>query len=61
MKAPGALLKKAHDLAPLEDSPAEEMLKRNRELWLRENREAIETYNELVVRQGVFSDGSRGF
>lgn len=29
--------------------------------WLEENREAIEAYNELVARDGVFSTGSRDF
>jgi len=39
----------------------EEARKRSREAWLEENREAIASYNELVSRHGVFSDGSRGF
>ncbi|MBW8873439.1 MAG: type II toxin-antitoxin system CcdA family antitoxin [Acidobacteria bacterium] len=43
------------------DDLAEEIRKRKRELWLEENREAIETYNDLVARQGVFSDGLRSF
>jgi antitoxin CcdA len=29
--------------------------------WLVENREALEAYNEHVERDGVFSDGLRGF
>jgi antitoxin CcdA len=29
--------------------------------WLAENREALEAYNEHVERDGVFSDGARGF
>jgi len=37
-----------------------EVQKRQREAWLAENREAIETYNELVTRNGVFSTGLRG-
>jgi antitoxin CcdA len=37
------------------------MKAQKRERWLEENREAIETYNELVARHGVFSDGLRGF
>ncbi|HSS79205.1 MAG TPA: type II toxin-antitoxin system CcdA family antitoxin [Thermoanaerobaculia bacterium] len=62
----GDLLKKAHELginpsATLEDALADEISKRNREIWLEENREAIETYNELVAKHGVFSDGVRGF
>jgi antitoxin CcdA len=29
--------------------------------WLAENREALEAYNAHVERDGVFSDGLRGF
>ena len=29
--------------------------------WLAENRGAIESYNEEVAENGVFSDGLRGF
>lgn len=32
-----------------------------RERWLADNREAIAEYNERVRRDGVFSDGLRGF
>jgi antitoxin CcdA len=58
------LLKKAHELGippstSREGASAEEISKRER--WLEENRDAIETYNELVTRRGVFSDGLRGF
>lgn len=45
----------------LEDAPALETRRRQREIWLAENREAIEAYNELVAQQGVFSTGLRGF
>lgn len=60
------LLEKAQALginpsATLEEALAEEICKKRRELWLAENREAIETYNELVTSHGVFSDGLRGF
>lgn len=60
------LLKKAHELGinparTLEEALAEEIRKRNREYWLEENRDAIESYNELVSGHGVFSDGLRGF
>ena len=47
--------------ATRKDDRSEEIRKRNREVWLKENREAIEIYNDLVVRQGVFSDGLRMF
>lgn len=60
------LLKKAHELGinpstTLEKALAEEIGKRNREIWLEENREAIESYNELVSGHSVFSAGLRGF
>lgn len=60
------LLEKARELgvdlsSTLEDALAVEVQKRQREVWLAENREAIETYNELVARNGVFSTGLRGF
>lgn len=29
---------------------------RHRDLWLEENREAIQAYNRLIEQQGVFSD-----
>lgn len=29
--------------------------------WQQENQQAISAYNELVERQGVFSEGLRGF
>ncbi len=45
----------AHKLAAIE------VYKKQREAWLEKNREAIEAYNELVVRNGVFSKGLRGF
>jgi antitoxin CcdA len=60
------LLKKAHELGinpstTLEKALAEEIRKRNGEIWLEENRDAIESYNELVSGHDVFSDGLRGF
>ncbi len=32
-----------------------------RRAWLEENRDAIDEYNALVARRGVFSDGRRRF
>lgn len=32
-----------------------------REQWVRENREALEAYNRIIERRGVFSDGLRRF
>ena len=60
------LLEKARELGvdvatTLEEALASEVHKRQREAWLAENREAIEAYNELVARDGVFSTGLRGF
>ena len=34
---------------------------RRQENWLAENRDALDAYNEHVERDGVFSDGLRGF
>jgi len=53
------LLRKDHELG--KEALEEELCKKKRELWLRENREAIEAYNELVAKSGLFSDGLRGF
>jgi len=60
------LLEKARELGvdvatTLEEALASEVHKRQREAWLEENRQAIEAYNELVARDGVFSTGLRGF
>jgi antitoxin CcdA len=60
------LLKKALALgidlsATLEEALAAEVGMRQRELWLEENREAIQAYNEHVTQHGVFSAGLRGF
>ena len=35
--------------------------RKRQEAWLAENRDAIESYNATVVRDGVFSDGWRKF
>jgi len=60
------LLEKARGLgidlaATLEEALATEVYMRQREIWLEENREAIEAYNEHVAQHGVFSAGMRGF
>lgn len=34
---------------------------RRAELWLEQNRAAMEAYNEHVEKHGVFSEGLRGF
>jgi post-segregation antitoxin (ccd killing protein) len=33
----------------------------DRRVWLDENRAAIDAYNALVAKRGVFSDGRRRF
>jgi antitoxin CcdA len=35
--------------------------RRKQEKWLEENRDALDAYNTHVERDGVFSDGMRGF
>ena len=45
----------------LEDALEQKLRQQTRELWLIENRAAIEAYNEQVETQGIFADGSRTF
>jgi antitoxin CcdA len=45
----------------LEDALEQKLRQQTRELWLTENRAAIEAYNEQVETQGVFADGLRTF
>jgi antitoxin CcdA len=40
---------------------AMEVAMRQREIWLAENQEAIQAYNEHVAQHGVFSAGLRAF
>ena len=58
------LLKKARSLkinlsATLEQALALQVNKTAREAWLIENKEAIETLNELTEKNGLFSDSFR--
>jgi antitoxin CcdA len=60
------LLQKARELginlsATLEEALVAQVRTRQQEIWLAENREAIAAYNEYVAKNGVFSDGARGF
>jgi len=60
------LLAKAKELkinlsATLEAALPELVNARQRELWKRENRAAIQAYNQLVEGHGVFSDDLRSF
>jgi antitoxin CcdA len=47
--------------ATLERALEHEVRVRAREKWLEENREAIRIYNQRIERDGVWSDGMRGF
>jgi antitoxin CcdA len=60
------LLQKAKDLKInisncLEQSLEQLIKKKQESLWEKENKIAIELYNEDVEKNGVFSDGIRGF
>jgi antitoxin CcdA len=61
-----ALLDKAKALkinlsATLQSALSEVVRARERDLWLRENKSAMDTYNRLVEKQGAFGDGTRAF
>lgn len=63
---PAALVKRARqaeiNLSELLERATEEELRIiDRQKWLDENRDAIESYNEQVLQRGVFSDGLRRF
>ena len=47
--------------ALLERALSEQVRALKSEAWLRENREAIEAYNQDVEAHGAFSDGFRAF
>ena len=60
------LLQKAKDLkinlsATLELALAEQLRNQQRAEWLRENANAIQTYNQFVEKNGTFSDSVRKF
>lgn len=60
------LLTKARELkinlsSTLERALGEQVAARQRELWKKENRAAIEAYNELVAANGSFGDELRRF
>lgn len=62
----GDLLRQARELdinlsAELDAALAEIIRKRQAELWLEENRAAMDAYNAHVEKRGVFSDALRGF
>jgi len=45
----------------LEERLLELLRQKERELWVKENKDAIAEYNQRVEKQGVFSDGLRKF
>ncbi len=45
----------------LEQRLAELVRQKRAQRWLQENRKALEDYNRLIDRRGVFSDGLRRF
>ena len=45
----------------LETALSELVNAKQRDLWKRENKAAIEAYNQLVKEQGIFSDDLRSF
>jgi antitoxin CcdA len=47
--------------ATLERALTEGLAAAKRDKWRRDNREAIDAYNEHVEKHGVFSDGVRRF
>ncbi|MFU8857117.1 MAG: type II toxin-antitoxin system CcdA family antitoxin [Deferrisomatales bacterium] len=61
-----SLLRRARELGinlsqTFESHLAEVIAQRLREVWLEENRSAIEQYNRRIAQRGVFSDGIRRF
>jgi antitoxin CcdA len=62
----GDLLAKAKKVeinlsAALEAALTDALRNKQRERWLKENRQSINAYNEYVEVHGVFSDGKRSF
>jgi antitoxin CcdA len=60
------LLTKAHELninlsPTLEEALSEQLKRKHRELWRKENAQAIKAYNRFVEEHGVFSDEIRSF
>jgi Post-segregation antitoxin (ccd killing mechanism protein) encoded by the F plasmid len=47
--------------ATLENALADALKAKKREIWIEENKEAINAYNENVSEYGLFSDGIRMF
>lgn len=47
--------------AALEQALIAQLKEKQTQLWLEQNKKAIEAYNKSVDERGVFSDGLRGF
>jgi antitoxin CcdA len=47
--------------AVLEEALISRVVAAKRAAWIRQNADAIATYNDFVADNGVFSDGSRSF
>jgi antitoxin CcdA len=47
--------------AVMEEALAYRVAATKREAWVRDNADAIASYNEFVAENGVYSDGSRSF
>jgi len=45
----------------LEDELAKQVKAKRSEQWLKENKDAIDAYNESIRKRGVFSNGFRQF
>lgn len=45
----------------LEEALAEKIIEQKERMWLRENKSAIDDYNQRVQKLGVFSNGLRRF
>jgi antitoxin CcdA len=62
----GDLLAKAKTMginlsAALEAALTDALRNKQRERWLKDNRQSIDAYNQYVEVHGVFSDGKRSF
>ncbi len=47
--------------ATLEQALADKVREQKRQIWLAENKQAIEDYNQFIENKGIFSDGLRKF
>lgn len=56
-----ARARKIHLSATLESALSDIVTARQRELWLEENRAAIDAYNQLVEENGLATDELRSF